>query len=200
MCVPIEKIVNANTQDIVIAIAKKLGLELSPSNFTSYPVAQNKFIIVNMYNITHKQTLLNKIRTKKSLFVEEVFAIKNNSQIYLNDHLTPYFNGLYLIARIAKKEGKLASASSYGGKIRARKSVNDAPSIIYTKEQLKELIESDNNSNQSIDTSQLSSDCMETNTSTQNTPTHNSAQKKTNKRKSQASHKDIKTQDKQKRT
>lgn len=118
----------------------------------------------------------------------------------MNDHLTSYFNGLYLIARIAKKEGKLASASSYGGKIRARKSVNDAPSIIYTEKQLKELIESNKNSNQSINTSQLSSDCMDTNTSTQNAPTQNSAQNKTNKRKSQPSHKGIKTQDKQKRT
>lgn len=72
--VPAEKVMNANTKDIVIAIAKKLGIDLSPNNFTSYPVAKNKFIICNMYNITHKQSLLNKIRVKKSLLVEEVFG------------------------------------------------------------------------------------------------------------------------------
>lgn len=155
--VPTNTIEGTNTAEIVIAIAKKLGVELSRQNFTSYPVAGNKFIIVNMYNVRHKQTLLNKIRVKKSLMVEEVLPTQSNSQIYLNDHLTPYFNRLFLIARNAKKEGKLASASSYGGKIRARKSLNDAPSVIYTEKQLQLLI-ADCDSNSSTSSVQHISD------------------------------------------
>lgn len=73
--------------------------------------------------------------------VEEVFKMKLNSQIYLNDHLTPYFNNLYLIARTAKRDGKLASATSHGGKIRARKNANDAPIVITSENQLQTLIE-----------------------------------------------------------
>lgn len=77
--------------------------------------------------------MLNKVRIKKSLMVEEVFeSFKSNGQIYSNDHLTPYFSNLYLIACKAKKDGKIASASSYGGKIRARKTTDDAPIIITT--------------------------------------------------------------------
>lgn len=198
--VPAEKVMNANTKDIVIAIAKKLGIDLSPNNFTSYPVAKNKFIIVNMYNITHKQSLLNKIRVKKSLLVEEVFGTQSNSQIYLNDHLTPYFNRLFLIARTAKKEGKLASATSNGGKIRARKCIDDAPSIIYSERQLHEIIERNNN-NQSISSNQLTSDCSDSNTSTPTVSKERTAHnKRPNKRKSHTSQKSIKSQDKQKRT
>lgn len=194
--VPMDQIVNANTKDIVIAIAKTLGVELSSANFASYPIAKNKFIIVNMYNIAHKQLLLNKIRTKKSLLVEEVFKIQSNSQIYLNDHLTSYFNKLYLIARTAKKEGKLASASSYGGRIRARKSKEDAPSIIYTEMQIQKLVDK-RNDNQSNTPGQLISDSSESNTSTPNiTNTHK--KKRAHKRKSAVSTpKDIKSQDKE---
>lgn len=121
--VPTQLIKNDNTADAVIAIAKTLGLEYNASCFTSYPFAAKKFIIVHFYNIKHKQMMMNKIRIKKSLMVEEAFQLKSNSQIYLNDHLTPYFNALYLQARKAKKENKLVSASSYGGKIRVRKRI-----------------------------------------------------------------------------
>lgn len=150
--VPPEKFSNDNkTNEIVISIAKALGAEFTHTQFSSYAVAKNKFVIVHFYNLKHKQILLNKIRIRKSLMVEEVFGIKSNSQIYLNDHLTPYFNNLYLIARRAKKEGKLASASSYGGKIRARKSTNDAPSVIVCEKQLQLLIDDNgDSSNNSI--------------------------------------------------
>lgn len=133
--VPCDIITGTNTSEIIIAIAKTLGVDIAKHNFTSYPVAGNKFIICAMYNARQKQTLLNKIRVRRSLMVEEVFEAveKSNSQIYLNDHLSPYFNRLFLIARKAKKDGKLASASSYGGKIRARKSLDDAPILITTE-------------------------------------------------------------------
>lgn len=145
--VPTTLIKDNNTADIVIAIAKTLGVELSSHHFTSYALAKSKLIIVQTYNIRHKQLMLNKIRVKKSLMVEEAFeTVKSNSQIYLNDHLTPYFSGLYLMARKAKKDGKIASASSYGGKIRARKSLNDAPVIITTQKQLTELIDQEDDS------------------------------------------------------
>lgn len=139
--VPPELIKDSNTADAVIAIAKALNIDMSRQQFSSYGVANNKFIIVHVYNIKYKQMMINKIRAKKSLMVEEAFQIKSNSQIYLNDHLTPYFSSLFLMARKAKKEGKLASASSYGGKIRARKSHNDAPMIITSERQLLALIE-----------------------------------------------------------
>lgn len=143
--VPTNIITQDNTSDAVIAIAKKLGVDINYQNFSSYAVANNKFIIVNFYNYRHKQTLVNKIRVKRSLMVEEVFAGESNGQVYLNDHLTPYFNQLYLMARNAKKEGKLASVTSYGGKIRARKNQSDAPTLITHQTQLQNIIDMEPN-------------------------------------------------------
>lgn len=132
---------DTNTNDAIVKIAHALGLTYNATQFSSYAVAQNKFIIVHFYNMKYKLQLLGKIRAKKSLMVEEVFNMQSNSQIYLNDHLTPYFNKLYLIARNAKKEGTLASTTSYGGKIRARKNLSDPPTVIMNERQLMSLIQ-----------------------------------------------------------
>lgn len=145
--VPVDITKNNNTAEIIIAIADKLDVKLVKNNFSSYAISENKFIIVRFHNYKHKHQLLLRIRTKKSLMVEEVFKTKSNSQLYLNDHLTPYFNHLFLLARNAKKNGTIATASSYGGKIRIRKNINDAPHTITCERQLISLIglESANN-------------------------------------------------------
>lgn len=64
------------------------------------------------YNVRHKQQIQNKVRVERSLMVEGVYDCTSNSQIYLNDHLTPFMNKLFLVARKAKAAGQLASATS----------------------------------------------------------------------------------------
>lgn len=145
--IPPELITNDNVADLVLQISNKLGVESNKNQFSAYPVNNKKFVIVRFFNLKNKQQLLGKIRIKKSLMVEEVFNVASNSQIYLNDHLTPYFNRLYLLARNAKKDGKIASASSYGGKIRARKYIDDLPILITTEYQLQTLIETEDTNN-----------------------------------------------------
>lgn len=87
-----------------------------------------------MFNVKDKLAMVSSVREKKSLLVEEVFGqTESNNRIFLNDHLTPYFNRLFILARKAKSEGLLASVTSYGGKIKIRKSNNDTPIIIYTE-------------------------------------------------------------------
>lgn len=163
--VPPEMVNGENTAEIIIEIAKKLNVQITTHQFSSYPVANNKFIIARFFNIKHKQQLQNKIRARRSLMVEEVFTNTCNSQIYINDHLTPYMNRLYLAARLAKKDGKIASATSHGGKIRARKSANDAPIVITNDKQLQTLIEMDH-ANTSTDSHQLNNDSMTSTAST----------------------------------
>lgn len=147
--VPPDFIKDDNTADIIAEIAKKLGVDINKGHFSSYAVANNKFIIVQFYMHKHKLSILRKIRAKKSLLVEEVFTTQCNSQIYINDHLTPHFNRLHLMARRAKKDGKLASASSIGGKLRVRKHANDAPVTITNEKQLQLLIDMDYDDNSS---------------------------------------------------
>lgn len=138
--VPVDLINDDNTADIIIAIAKKFGIELNKSQFSSYTVANKKFIIAQFFNAKHKSSLKSKLRVKRSLMVEEVFNQQHNSQIYINDHLTPHFNHLFLMARRAKKDGALVSATSSGGKVRVRKNANDAPTTITNENQLTALI------------------------------------------------------------
>lgn len=118
-------IIDDNTAELFIQIAIKLGVDINRSQFSSYAIAKNK--------------LLGNLRVRKSLMVEEVFS----GQIYINDRLTQYFNNLYLIARQAKKGGKLASATSFGGKIRARKSRSGASIPITHVKQLQTLIDTE---------------------------------------------------------
>lgn len=141
--VPPDKDLNA--MHAVHKIANTLNVDVSSDKFTAFPSANNKLIIVSFQHGTTKQQLINKIRVKKSLIVEEVFGptAKSNSQIYINDHLTKYFSELFLMTRTAKKENKLATASSIGGKIRVRKSPDSYPVTITNKTQLIELIEMD---------------------------------------------------------
>lgn len=135
---------HTNISDSVVKIANTLQITIRPIDFTAYAAANNKFVIVAFNNYVHKQMLINKIRIKKSLMVEEVFgAARSNSQIYINEHLTKYFNKIYLTARVAKKQGKLAAVLTSGGKIRVRKHANDAPVIISDESQLQLLIEED---------------------------------------------------------
>lgn len=182
--VPPELIDGNNTSEIVVKIANKLGVQLSAGQFSSYSVANNKFIIARFFNMKHKQTMQNKVRAKRSLMVEEVFTHTSNSQIYLNDHLTPYMNKLFLLARKAKQEGKLASVTSHGSKIRARKSNNDVPIVVVSEKQLHTLIDMDY-CNTSTESHQLANDS--------NTETELTSQSHTSKYTKQNQHKANKT-------
>lgn len=126
----------------IIMIAGILGININPNDFSSYTTASGKLIIASFYNYNHKQSIIRKLRVKRSLMAEEVFtAIKSNNQLYINDHLTPYFSHLFQMARNAKKNGFLASATSSGGRIRVRKHFDDAPTLISTETQLTMIIE-----------------------------------------------------------
>lgn len=140
--IPAELMANSNADDIIIKIALKLGVVIEENQFTSHTVANHRFVIAHFHNLHHKQKIMNQLKVGKILCVKDIFAnaSTNNSRIFVNDHLTPYFNKLYLIARNAKKERKLYSASSSNGRIRVRKFNNDLPIVITSEQQLNLLI------------------------------------------------------------
>lgn len=77
--VPPNLIINDNTAELFIQIAQKLGVEINRSQFSSYAIAKNKFIVMKFHEIKHKQQLLGKLRAQKSLMVEEVFSGKQSN-------------------------------------------------------------------------------------------------------------------------
>lgn len=129
---------NGDCKELVMKIITKLKVDATVNDFNAYATTNNKFVIISFYNYAHKASLLNKMRIKKSLLVEEIFPpVKSNSQLYFNDHLTPYYNELFITAFKAKKDGKL---SSWGGRVRVRKSKDDPPVTIDSLEQLNDMI------------------------------------------------------------
>lgn len=135
---------DGDCKGLVMKIITKLNVQATVNDFTTYTTANNKFVIVSFYNYVHKASLLNKMRVKKSLMVEEIFpSAKSNSQLYFNDHLIPYFNELFITAFKAKKNGTLCSASSWGGRVRVRKSQSDPPIVINTMAQLEYILNAD---------------------------------------------------------
>lgn len=140
--IPANLVDGTNSDEVIINIASKVGVEISKGQFTSHTVANNRFVIAHFYDFKHKQMIINQLRLGKKLIVKEIFAnaSSNDNQIFVNDHLTPYFSKLYLMARNAKKEGKLYTVSSANGKIRVRKHNDDVPISISNESQLQLLI------------------------------------------------------------
>lgn len=145
---------DGDCKELVMKIITKLNVQASVSDFTSYATANKKFVIVSFFNYAHKAAMLSKMRIKRSLFVEELFpATKSKSQLYLNDHLTPYFNDLFITAFKAKKDGKLFSASSWGGRIRVRQTQNDPPKVIMNVDQLNDIIQTESANSSTVNMS-----------------------------------------------
>lgn len=168
--IPVNLVDGTNSDEVIINIASKVGVELSKGQFTSHTVANNRFVIAQFYDFKHKQMIINQLRLGKKLIVKEIFAnaSSNDNQIFVNDHLTPYFSKLYLMARNAKKEGKLYTVSSANGKIRVRKHSDDIPISISNESQLQLLInlESSDSVDLTNENSQLVGESINASTST----------------------------------
>lgn len=130
---------------LVINIASILEVIITPADFIAYKTKTGNFIIVqfNVVNIKHK--LLQNMKLRKSLMLEEILDTSSNSQIYLNDQLTPFYANLFKIARKAKSEGKIFNVSSHGGRIKVKKLSSSHAILINDEYQLNMVINKDNN-------------------------------------------------------
>lgn len=129
--------------ETILRIAETLNIDLIPSEYTVYADRNKSSIIVCFESYSLKRITMDALRTKKSLFVEEIFDIQSNSRIYANDQLSPYFAELFQCARKAKTDGQIFSVSSLGGRIRVKKNENSQPRSIINKTQLSDVINND---------------------------------------------------------
>lgn len=63
-----------NSNELVLKIAKILNASISSNDFTAYTTSRNSFVIASFHNYAHKQTLLHKMRIKKSIMAEEAYT------------------------------------------------------------------------------------------------------------------------------
>lgn len=135
-----------NPDDTVMSIERVLQLGLIPSDYTAYVDRNKSSLIVSFASHSHKRLFTNALHQRRSLLVEEVFpTIQSNSNIYSNQ-LTPYFANIFRIAWTAKKDGKIHSASSMGGRIKVKLNETSQPTTIESEKHLHELINSSQNS------------------------------------------------------
>lgn len=113
--------------DALLRIAHVLQIDLIPSDYTVYVDRHKSSIIVLFASHTYKRSMINAMKNKQSLFVEELYDMPSNTRIFMNDQLSPYFAKLFQLAWQAKKDGTLYSASSAGGRIRIKKFENSRP-------------------------------------------------------------------------
>lgn len=129
--------------DTILRIDNILNTELIPSDYTVHADRNKSSLIISFSSYALKRFFMDRMRQKQSLFIEEIYdSIKSNSQVYVNDQLTPYFAQLFQRAWRAKKDGHIHSASSVGGRIRVKKHENGQSHIIENETQLKEIISS----------------------------------------------------------
>lgn len=92
-----------------LAIFKAFGSEFSPTDFEAVYRTEGKkpsfsSIIVKFVKFENKLAVLNS-KEKKQLKICDVFdGNKSNAQIYLNNHVTPYFGRLLAAGRQAMKD------------------------------------------------------------------------------------------------
>lgn len=134
-------------------IVDTLKLELLVSDITAYTDHNKSSLIVIFYNQMYKRLLMNTLRDRKVLLVEEVFPdIRSNAKIYANDQLTPYFAKLFQTAWNAKSNGRLFSASSTGGRIKVKKTANSPLTTIECEATLHDIINETEQNNPIDDT------------------------------------------------
>lgn len=133
-----------NPIETITIIADTINCAILPSELTCYADRNKSSLIVMFDNHGIKRLFMDKLRERKSLLVVEMFPeSQSNSGVYVNDQLTPYFAKIFHEAWNAKKDGRLSSVSSLGGRIKVKRYANGMPITINTELDLIKAIESD---------------------------------------------------------
>lgn len=145
---------NIDPTTLVYNICNILDIELTDDDFVAYKTKTVNFVIIQFESYRKKSLFLRKMFEKKNLMSEEIFNdIKSNNQIYACDQLTPYFGKLYHAARQAKKDGKIHSASSRGGKIRIKITENSPFQFVFSDHEITQLLNNETSSQHNTSTS-----------------------------------------------
>lgn len=137
-----DDIVIENPSNIIMQIAKLLNVTIMEHEFIAYATRHGNSIIVQFTYNTHKMMFINKIRERKSMMAEELFAgVKSNSMIYINDQLTPFFANLMSAARKAKMSKRIFGVTSRNGRVGIKLNQDSRFEFITSERELIELLD-----------------------------------------------------------
>lgn len=127
--------------EAILRIADTLSIDIIPSDYVVYGDRHKSSLIVCFHSFVHKRIMMDAMKKKQSLFVEEIYeSVQSNARIYCNDQLSPYFANIFQLAWRAKKDGCIYSATSIGGRIRVKKHENSSLHTIQTEAELIQYI------------------------------------------------------------
>lgn len=129
-----------NIIDTVIKIIKALNLNLLPSDFVAYADRRQSAIIVAFEKLANKRLIIDTLRLRKGILIEEIFGGQSDAKLICNDQLTPFFARLFHEAWQAKRDGLLYAASSLGGRIRVRKTESSNFTLVQSETHLNDII------------------------------------------------------------
>lgn len=133
---------NENLMDIVAAVHVFFGIEFQPISISSCYRVKNSvnLIIVKFKNHDDKDKLM-KAKLVKSMKLSDISEnITEDSNIYINNHTSPYFGKLLYHARQAVKQGKLHSAWVSSNGFLVKQTESSSPTGIRTIDQLNDFL------------------------------------------------------------
>lgn len=143
---------NENIRSIFKAICFKLEINVHINSvIAAYRTkgSNNRLgsIVVQLDNSGLKAAIMNKMKIRKSLLVEEINIglNNNNNQIFIFNHVTPYFSHLLYIGRQAIKNKQLSSCWLASNGVFVTLNENNNKVLINNEEQLVKLISRDLN-------------------------------------------------------
>lgn len=128
---------NEDLSKVFLKICAVLGVKMNKSEFNARRVAEG-IIAVKVNELQLKSRIIRSIRKRKTLLSEEIGFIGQNTQIFINDHLTPYYSAILKEARKAKFNKQLAAAWTFQNKIFVKSNEEDKPIEIANMEALQQ--------------------------------------------------------------
>lgn len=131
----------ADTKATAMSIFGLLQLRIIPSDFDAYADSKKSSMIIAFANYLHKRQVMQSLRDRKQLLVEEVIkGVKTDAKVYCNDQLSPYYAKLFQRAWRAKVDKVIYSASSLGGRIKIKRTKECEAKIVRTDFELDLII------------------------------------------------------------
>lgn len=147
-----------NLTEVLQKVCRTLKVNINDNEAVTYRTKGNEnnpgFIVVKLKDLKKKYELLAAKRKIGNVFEEQLYNSENtgsvnNKQIFINHHITPYFNGILYQARQAKAQGIINAAWANSAGVYYKINEDDLPKRFQSINEIQQVLNS-NNEQQSV--------------------------------------------------
>lgn len=140
----VTEIEKENLEDVVVAVARKMDINLTPAEIETVhrlPAKKGKVrsIIVQLNSRKKRDEFILK-RSKVRISNDDLLGNGNKSKVYINENLTPFYKNLLWKAKTIQQEKRYAFAWFRFGKVLMRKDERSPVIRIDQESDLNELV------------------------------------------------------------